>query len=325
MVKMKAMDEFTVVVTEPINVAGVDLLNREGVKIIQLPPGSTESDLKKLIPEVDGLITRGGIKIPRDMMAASSRLKVVGVHGIGCDHVDLDAAKELGKVVCNTPDALSVTVAEMAMALILATFRRVVSADKAVRAGEWNRKYSDLIGVELAGKTVGLIGLGRIGTATAKRLKGFDTDLVYWSRTRKPELETELGLKWLELDDLLSASDLISLHIPANSETYHLIGEREFNLMKQGVRIVNTARGRVIDEEVMIRELESGKIAAAGLDVFEKEPLDPKNRLCQMDNVILTPHLGASNLEGMRRMATQVSEGVLAVLRGERPENPVVI
>ena len=235
MVKMKEMDEFTVVVTEPINVAGVELLKREGVKIIQLPPGSTESDLKKLIPEVDGLITRGGIKIPRDMMAASSRLKVVGVHGIGCDHVDLDAAKELGKVVCNTPDSLSVTVAEMAMALILATLRRVVSADKAVRTGEWNRKYSDLIGVELAGKTVGLIGLGRIGTATARRLKGFDTDLVYWSRTRKPELETELGLKWLELDDLLSASDLISLHIPANSETYHLIGEREFNLMKQGV------------------------------------------------------------------------------------------
>ena len=318
------MSKYTVVITEPINETGVKLLQSEGVTVVQLPPGSTEADLKEMIHEVDGLITRGGIKISRDMMEASSRLKVVGVHGIGCDHVDLHAAKDLGKVVCNTPDALTVTVAEMALALILATIRRVVSADKALRAGEWNRKYSDLIGVELAGKTVGIIGLGRIGTATAKRLKGFDVDLVYWSRSRKPELEKELGIKWLQLDELLSTSDLISLHIPANDETFHLIGEREFELMKQGVRIVNTARGRVIDETIMIRELESGKIAAAGLDVYEKEPLVPSSKLCQMDNVILTPHLGASNLEGMQRMATQVAEGVLTVLRGGSPENPVV-
>ncbi len=318
------MTRFRVIVTEPINAVGVEYLRKKRVNVYELPPDSNEENLMELIGEADGLITRGSIRITREMMERSPRLKAVGVHGQGCDHVDLKAAKELGKVVCNTPDALTVTVAEMTLALTLAALRNIVSADKAVRVGQWNRKYSDLIGLELAGKTVGIVGLGRIGTATAKRLRAFDAEVAYWSRTRKPEVERELGIRWMGLDELLRSSDVVSLHVPGTAETHRLIGERELSLMKQGVILVNMARGTVVDEAALIRALRSGKIRAAALDVFEKEPISPDNPLMKMDNVILTPHLGACNLEGMQRMAVQVAEGVWKAMNGQRPDNPVV-
>jgi D-3-phosphoglycerate dehydrogenase len=317
--------KFNVVVTEPINKMGIELLEKEGINVIQFPPSSKENDLMNMINDVDGLITRGSIKITHEMMEKSNRLKIVGVHGMGCEHVDLNAAKKLGKIVCNTsPNILTTSVAEMAIGLIMAKLRRIVSADKAVRQGEWGRKYSDLIGVELAGKTVGIIGMGRIGEATAFRLKALKANIVYWSRTRKPDLEEKNDYKWMEFDDLMKVSDIISFHIPATKDTYHLIGEKEFNLMKDGVRIINTARGRVIDEKALINAIQKGKVAAAGINVFEKEPLDPKSPLCKMDNVILTPHLSASNIEGMQRMAIQIAESVIAVFKGTRPGNQVI-
>ncbi|OGD52289.1 hypothetical protein A3K81_01370 [Candidatus Bathyarchaeota archaeon RBG_13_60_20] len=318
------MPKFRVIVAEPINQVGVEYLRGKSVNVYELPPGSGEADLMELVGEADGLISRGSIRVTREMMETSPRLKVVGVHGQGCDHVDLAAAKELGKVVLNTPEALTVTVAEMTLALILAAFRNLVSADKAVRVGQWNRKYSDLIGLELAGKTVGIVGLGRIGTATAKRLRAFDAKVVYWSRTRKPEAERDLGIRWLELDELLSSCDVVSLHVPGTAETSRLIGERELGLMKQGVILVNMARGLVVDEGALIRALRSGKVRVAALDVFEKEPISQDNPLIKMDNVILTPHLGACNMEGMQRMALQVAEGVWKAMNGQRPDHPVV-
>ena len=319
------MDKFTVVVTEPIHQAGVDYLVEKGVEVIQLPPGSDIEALGEVAPRADGLITRGSIKVTREIMASSPRLKAVGVHGIGCDHVDLEAAADLGKVVLNTPTALTETVAEMALALMLSMTRRVVSADKAVRAGEWSRKYGDLRGVEVMGKTVGLIGLGKIGTATARRLKPFGVDLVYYSRTRKEDVEEELGMEWASLEELLRRSDIISLHVPHNAETYHMLSSAEFEMMKDGVYIVNSARGKIIDQEVLVDALKSGKVAGAALDVFEVEPLPQGDPLASMDNVILAPHLGASSQEAMWRMATQVADGVFKVLNGERPDHPVVI
>jgi D-3-phosphoglycerate dehydrogenase len=317
------MPDITVIVTEPMNQKGLDYLRDKGVKVIELPPGSTGETLAPLMPDADGLMTRGSIKITRELMESSPKLKVVGVHGIGCDHVDLAAAKELGKVVCNTPDALTVTVAEMAMALTLALLRNVVSADKAVRNNQWKRKYSDLIGVELAGKKVGIVGMGRIGAATANRMKAFSAEISYWSRTRKPSVEKEEGYRWLELADLCKESEIISLHVPSTPETRKIISAELIDSMREGVFIVNTARGKVIDEEAMITALKTGKIRAAALDVFENEPLSPDNPLCMMDNVILTPHIGASNLEGMQRMSMQVAEGVLKSINGETPDNPV--
>jgi glyoxylate reductase len=251
-------------------------------------------------------------------------LKAVGVHGIGCDHVDLQAASELGKIVLNTPFALSESVAEMAIALLFAISRRVVSADKAVRAGEWHRKYGDLKGIEVMGKTVGIVGLGRIGAATARRLRSFGVKLLYNSRTRKPDLEEEIGVEYATLDSLIERSDIISLSLPYTPETHHLIDAKRIAAMKDGVYIVNTARGRIIDQTALIEALKSGKVAAAGLDVFEEEPLDPGSPLASMDNVVLTPHLAASSEEAMERMAIQVAEGVMKVLKGEAPDFPVV-
>jgi D-3-phosphoglycerate dehydrogenase len=319
------LEKFTVVVTEPIHQAGIEFLEERGVEVISLPPGSDIDALGEVAPDADGFITRGSIKVTREIMASSPRLKAVGVHGIGCDHVDLEAARELGKVVLNTPTALTETVAEMAMALMLSMTRRVVSADKAVRAGEWSRKYGDLRGVEVMGKTVGLIGLGKIGTATARRLKPFGVDLVYYSRTRKEDVEEELGMEWASLEELLRRSDIISLHVPHNPETYHMLSSSEFEIMKDGVYIVNSARGKIIDQEVLVEALKSGKVAGAALDVFEVEPLPQDDALAAMDNVILAPHLGASSQEAMWRMATQVADGVFKVLKGERPDHPVVI
>ena len=318
------MPDWTVIITEPINDAGVKLLESSGVNVVHLPPGAKENDLMKIVNEADGLITRGTIKITRELMSSSPRLKVVGVHGIGCDHVDLQAAKELGKKVCNTPDALTTTVAEMALALILSMTRRIVSADKAIRLGEWNRKYTDLIGTEMAGKIVGLIGLGRVGEATAKRLKPFDVKMIYWSRTRKPEVEKSLDIEYADLDDLLHLSDIISMHLPGNSETHHIIDGAKIAKMKEGVMIVNAARGRVIDEQSLIEAIKRGKVSYVALDVFEKEPLPSESPLRAMDTVILTPHLGASSREAMRRMATQVAEEVLMAIRGEEPQNRVI-
>ena len=317
------MVKFTVIVTEPINEAGLRLLGERNLNIIQMQPGSKEGDLLKIVSKADGLITRGSIMVTREMMAASPQLKAIGVHGMGYDHVDVAAARELGKVVFNTPDALTVSVAEMTLALMLALTRRVVAADKAVRAGDWNRKYGDLIGTDLAGRTVGIIGLGRVGAAVARRLKAFDVGLLYYSRTRRRELESYIDIEWAELDDLLSRSDVVSLHVPGTSETHHMIGPREFGLMKQGVLVVNMARGRVIDQEALLDALMTDKVAGAALDVFEVEPLDPAHPLTAMDNVILTPHLGASSLEGMQRMATQVAQGILDILDGKEPQNRV--
>jgi D-3-phosphoglycerate dehydrogenase len=301
------LPEWTVVVTEPINEAGIRLLESRGVKVIQLPPGSMEDALAAIIPMADGLITRGGIRVTRAAMTLSPRLRTIGVHGIGCDHIDLTAARELGKVVINTPDALSVTVAEMTIALMLSMTRRIAAADRAIRNGGWSRKYSDLIGLELMGKTVGLIGLGRIGAATAKRLKAFDVKLLYWSRTRHPEMESELGLEWTDLLELLTRSDIISLHIPGTAETRHLLGTKQLASMKRGAMIVNTSRGMVIDEAALNEALKSGWIAGAALDVFEQEPIKLENPLLTLDNVVLSPHLGASSLEAMQRMAIQVA------------------
>jgi D-3-phosphoglycerate dehydrogenase len=317
------MPMWTVVVTEPINEAGVRFLEHKGVEVIYLQPGSKESALLDVAPRATGFITRGGVKVTREIMVASPNLKVIGVHGIGCDHVDLAAAKDLGKVVINTPDALTVSVAEMTIAMMLSMTRRIASADKAVRNGGWARKYSDLIGVELMGKTVGLVGLGRIGTATARRLKAFEVKLLYWSRTRHLGQEREIGIEWAELPSLLARSDILSLHIPGTIETNHLIGAPELSLMKRGAMIVNTARGRIIDEAALVEALRKGHISFAALDVFEHEPIMSDNPLLAMDNVVTTPHLSASSFEAMRRMAVQVAEGVIDVLEGHEPKNRV--
>lgn len=323
---IEAMDKtnFTIIVTEPIHSAGINYLKREGVKIVEMPPNSSEADLLRISPQADALITRGNLKVTRGIMAASPKLKVIGVHGVGWDHIDIEAAKNLDKRVFNTPTALTDTVAEMTIALMLALTRRIVSADKAVRSEKWVRKYGDLVGSEIMGKTIGIIGLGRIGTAVAYRLKPFKVNLIYFDVLDRSGLEKELGIRKANLDCLLRESDIITIHVPLTPQTEDLISHREFKLMKKGAYIVNVSRGKIVNEKALIEALNDGRIAGAALDVFEKEPIESSNPLMHMDNVILTPHIGASSREAMKRMAIQVSEGVMKILRGGIIENLIV-
>ena len=316
------MVKFKVLITEPIHEVGLNILKKE-TEIIQLSQDSGIKELLKNASIVDAIITRGPLEITEEVLK-SPRLKVVGLHGIGYDHIDVKAAQEIGKIVFNTPDALTVSVAEMTIALMLSLIRRIVASDKAVRRDEWSRKYSDLVGTELMGKKIGIIGMGRIGETLIKRMQCFDVSVKYYDIIRKPSLEKEFMIEYSSIDEIVEESDIITLHIPATPETRHLIDRERLGKMKPGVYIINTARGSVIEEDALVEALESGKVAGAAFDVFQKEPITIDHPLAKMDNVILTPHIGASTAEAMIRMATQVSEEVIKTLKGEEPSNRIV-
>jgi len=305
---------FTIVVIEPIHKSGIKILQKHA-EVIQLPIGSTEKDLLKVSEQADAFVTRGFVKIPKEVLETASRLKVVGVHGAGVDHIDTDFAQKRGVLIIRTPETLTDTVAEFTVGLMLSLLRKIPKADAAVRRGDWHKKYTDLVGVDLNGKTVGIVGLGRIGSAVAKRLKAFEVNLVYCKRVRAIEVEKQLGAEYVRLNQLLRKSDIISLHVPLTAETRHMISHEEFSLMKKGVYIVNTSRGWVIDEKALYAALVSGKVAGAALDVFESEPLRLDSQLKKLENVILTPHLAATSEEALKRTATTVAEEVVRVLR----------
>jgi D-3-phosphoglycerate dehydrogenase len=308
--------DFTIVVLEPIHEDGIELMRKRGT-VIQLPVGSSWRDLLKYSEEADAFITRGFVKIPREVLKKAARLRVIGVHGAGVDHIDVDFARERDIKILRKPAALTDTVAEFTIALMLSLLRKIPAADAAVRKGEWDKKYSDLVGTDLMDKTVGIIGLGLIGSAVAKRLKAFDVNLVYCKRSRNSELEKRLGIKYATFKQLLTSSDIISIHVPSTAETRHMISDEEFRQMKPGVYIVNTSRGAVIEEKALCNALVSGKVAGAALDVFESEPIRPDSPLNTLANVVLTPHLAASSKEALRRMSVAIAEEVTRILLHE--------
>lgn len=302
-----------VLILEPIHKEGINILKKY-CDVIELNGKIAIEELKEIVSDVDIIVSRGFIRISEEIIKSAKKLKAIVVHGVGIDHIDLKAAERYGIKIVNTPEALTDSVAEFTIGVLISMLRRIPQADKAVRMGQWNRKYTDLIGVELMGKNVGIIGLGRIGSAVAKRIKSFNVKLYYYDKIRKKELEEELGIKYLDLNDLLRISDIILIHLPLTEETYHIISKREFELMKDGVYIVNMGRGALIDEKELIRYIENGKIAGAALDVFEVEPLPMDNPLIKYENVILTPHLAASSQEALRRLSIEVARKTLEEL-----------
>jgi len=305
--------DLNIVVIEPIHTDGIEILKKSG-RVIQLPPGSTWKNLLRVSKDADAFITRGFVRIPREVLAAAERLKVIGVHGVGVDHIDVDFAEKRGIQIVRTTTALTDTIAEFTIGLMVSLLRKIPMADAAVRTGEWNIKYSVLVGVDLMGKTVGIIGLGRIGSAVARKLKVFDVNLTYYRRTRDLELEKQLDIKYIQFNELLKTSDIISIHVPLTPETHHMISQKEIELMKTGVYIVNTSRGAVIDEKALYFASMQGKVAGAALDVFEFEPLNLESPLIKCNNFIFTPHLAASSKEALRRMATTVATEVIRIL-----------
>ncbi|MBC7098222.1 D-glycerate dehydrogenase [Candidatus Bipolaricaulota bacterium] len=284
----------------------------------------SRAELLDQIATADALVCLLSDRVDEGLFSAAPRLKVVANLGVGVDNIDLSAATRHGVVVTNTPDVLTETTADLAWALLMAAARRIVEADSDLRAHGfpgWTF-IPPHMGVDVWGRTLGVVGLGRIGSAVARRAKGFEMRVLYHSRTRKPALEAALSARWLPLDDLLSESDFVVLCVPLTPETRHLIGPRELSLMKEEAILVNIARGPVVDEAALALALKEGRLRAAALDVFEREP-EVHPELLSLRNVVLTPHIGSATLFTRRKMAELAVESVISVLSGRRPENLV--
>jgi glyoxylate reductase len=312
-----------VLVTREIPEAGLRLLESFDVTVLsELPPGRDE--LLEAARGVDGVLCTLTENIDAEFMdAAGEGLKVVANMAVGYDNVDLEAAKERGVVVTNTPEVLNETTADTTFMLLLAAARRLGEGERLVRAGEWEAWGPKmLLGPDVWGKKLGIVGFGRIGQAVARRAKGFGMEILYTGRSRKEEAEEELGARHLELDELLRESDFVSIHTPLTAETQHLIGASELEKMKSEAVLVNTSRGPLVDEAALADALESGRIFAAGLDVYEEEPeVHPK--LLELENVVLAPHIGSASIETRDKMAALAAENLRAVLSDEEPPNPV--
>ena len=277
------------------------------------------------VRDIDGLLCLLTDKIDARVIEAGERLKVISNYAVGYDNIDVEAATKRGIYVTNTPGVLTETTADLAWAILMAIARRVVEADKYVRAGRWIHAWGPkmMLGSDVHGKTLGIVGLGRIGSAVARRAKGFNMRVIYYDVVRREDLEGELDLEYKPLEELLKEADYITLHVPLTKDTYHLIGERELNMMKPTAYLINTSRGAVIDQRALYRALKERRIAGAALDVFEKEPIDQDDPLLELDNVVLTPHIGSASVETRKKMAMMAAENLVSVLRGVEPPNLV--
>ena len=281
------------------------------------------AELARHVADVEAIIPMGAHPIPEPVLTAAPRLRIVAVAAVGYNIVDVAAATQRGILVTNTPGVLTETTADMAWALMLGVARRVPESDRFVRAGKWTGVYwSQLMGADVHGTTLGIIGLGRIGQAIARRAQGFGMRVLYHKRTPDPEAAGRVGAEYRAKADLLRESDFVVLSIPLTEETRHLIGAAELALMKPTAFLVNVARGPVVDEAALGEALRSKRIAGAGLDVFEGEPkLHPG--LLGLENLALTPHIGSASGATRRRMATRAAENCIAALEGHRPPNLV--
>lgn len=281
---------------------------------------------KKLIDignEYDGLITSLTNKFDAKTLSKIKNVEIFANYAVGYNNFDIDYAKKNGLIITNTPDVLSDTTAEMALALLFAVSRRVIKANKYLLNGQWEGfKPQLLLGQDIFNKTIGIIGAGRIGHRFAEKIRGFHMKVLYHNRKRDLAFEKSFNAKYLSLEELIKVSDILSIHVPLTEETYHMIGEKELALMKENAILINTSRGAVIDEKALINALERHKIYGAGLDVFENEPkINP--RLMALDNVVLTPHIGSASVETRKKMAVMAARNVKNVLLGEAPINLV--
>jgi len=319
------MSKFKVFVTRRIPDSGLKILTETcDLDIFEGEAPISRDVLLKRIKGKDGLLCLLSDKIDKEIVAAGGRsLKVISNYAVGYNNIDVEEATKSGVLVTNTPGVLTDATADLTWALLLACARRIPKSDSLVRDGRfvgWSPTL--LLGREVYGKTLGIIGMGEIGAAVARRAKGFGMKTIYHNRKRDPEAEKELGAMYVSVDDLLRNSDYVSLHVPLTPETRHLIGEKEFAMMKPTAILLNASRGEVIDEKALIKALKEGRIDSAGLDVYEKEPrLSPG--LAELDNVVLTPHTGSATYESRDRMAVMAAGNLVAGLRGERPPNLV--
>ncbi|MDX6635503.1 MAG: glyoxylate reductase [Solirubrobacterales bacterium] len=313
-------------VTNRIPPSALELLREAGqVRIDERETAIPRAELLELVAGAEAVITLLGDRVDEELLDATGpQLRCVANVAVGYDNVDVAAATQRGVVVTNTPGVLDDATADLTMALILAATRRIAEGDRLVRSGrDWNWGMHFMLGSGLQGRLLGVVGLGGIGRRVAQRARAFGMAIAYHSRHPAPaEVEAELGAEWMSLEQLLAEADVLTLHCPLTPETHHLVGAAELAAMKPSAVLVNAARGPIVDEAALAEALAEGRIAAAGLDVYEREPrVEP--RLVELDNAVLTPHLGSATVETRTAMAELAARNAISVLSGQGPLTPV--
>lgn len=299
------MPDIKIFVADDVNEGGLAPLREAGFEVDKRT-GLKGDELAEAIASADGLVVRSETKVSAQLLDAAARLRVIGRAGVGVDNIDVPAATQRGVVVMNAPDGNTMTTAEHAIALLLALARRVPQGDASLKAGRWERKK--FVGVELRGKTLGVVGLGRIGRVVASRALGFEMRVVAFDPFVVPEQLREQGVEIASLEEVCARADFVTVHTPLTPETRGIIGAREFARMKQGVRVINCARGGLVDERALYEAIKDGRVAGAALDVFEEEPPPADHPLLSLEEVVATPHLGASTKEAQEGVAVIVAE-----------------
>jgi D-3-phosphoglycerate dehydrogenase len=311
---------FKVLVSDPISDMGIQMLyDAADVEVVK-QSGLSEDELIAIIGEYDALLVRSQTKVTEKIMNAGTKLKVIGRAGVGVDNIDLEAATKRGIIVINAPDGNTIATCELTFAMMMATARMIPQAYKKTVGGEWDRKF---IGVELRNKTLGILGMGRIGSEVAKRAKVFGMEVIGYDPFLTEERAEKMGVKLGTVNEIAAQADFITVHTPLTPETRHLISKTQFELMKPGIRIINCARGGIIDELALVEAIDQGIVAGAAFDVFEVEPPAKDHPFLTNPKVIVTPHLGASTIEAQENVAIDVSEEVLHILRNEPFKNAV--
>ena len=284
------------------------------------PPKKVIIDKAK---NVDAMATLLSDKIDAEVFDVAPKLKIVSQLAVGFDNINVQEATKRGIYVTNTPEVLTDTTADFAWALLMAVARRVVEADKYVRMGQWKVGWHPamMTGRDVYGATIGIVGAGRIGYAVAKRAKGFDMKILFYDVIPRPEMEKDFGARRADLDTIFKESDFISIHVPLMKETHHLVNEEKLKLMKKTAYLINNSRGPVVDEKALYTALKEGRIAGAGLDVFEQEPTSPDDPLLKLDNVVVAPHISSASIETRSKMAEMVAENLVSFFEGKKPPN----
>ena len=318
------MKPFKIYITRRIPEAGIEVLRPHAqVEIFPEERPIPREVLRERVRHVEGLLCLLSDTIDRDIIDAAPQLRVISNYAVGYNNIDVEYATRKGIVVTNTPGVLTDATADLTWALLLAVTRRIVEGDRFMRQGKFNGWGPMLLlGQDIKGKTLGIVGAGRIGTAVAERSRGWEMNILYYNRGRNAYLEEHLNARMVELEELLAQSDFVSLHVPLTPETHHLIDEKALRSMKKSAYLINTSRGAVVDEQALVRALREGWIAGAALDVYEHEPqLTPG--LSELPNVVLAPHIGSATFETRNKMATIAAHNILDVLQGKKPLYPV--
>ncbi len=309
-----------VLVASSIAVEAIEKMKSAGMEV-DVRTGIGERELESIIADYDALIVRSSPRVSKRVIEKGEKLRIIGRAGVGVDNIDVEVATQRGIIVVNTPGGNTISTAELTLGLLLSVARRIPQADRSVKEGKWERKK--FVGIELRGKTIGVIGLGRIGYEVAKRAKAFEMNVIAYDPYISEEKAKEIGVRLVSFEELIRTSDILTVHVPKTRETENLIDEEEFEMMKDGVIILNCARGGIINERALISALKNGKISAVGLDVYAVEPPDPDSELFKFENVVTTPHIGASTREAQTNVGLLIAEDIINLHLGYPVRNAV--